>query len=115
MRGGAFKQMHKGLRTLKGYGGRVMRDIQRQLQAVSKPLTERGKGSNRTKSVVRARGEHVLGAQINDTGGTLVQTICLVHAEAKIGMKNLAYNMKWLAQLRRLNLSYSPMFGQVSA
>jgi len=67
-----------------------------------KPLTEQGKCSNRTKSAVRARVEHVFGAQANDMGGTLVRTIGLIRAKAKIGMKNLAYNMRRLVQLRRL-------------
>jgi IS5 family transposase len=68
-----------------------------------KPLTEQGKGSNRTKSSVRVRVEHVFGAQANDMGGTLVRTIGLVRAKARIGMKNLAYNMRRLTQLHRLN------------
>ncbi|MHA6327083.1 IS5 family transposase [Roseivivax sp. CAU 1753] len=68
-----------------------------------KPLTEQAKGSNRTKSSVRVRVEHVFGAQANDMGGTLVRTIGMVRAKAKIGMKNLAYNMRRLGQLRRLN------------
>ena len=67
------------------------------------PLSEQGKAGNRTKSTVRSRVEHVFGAQANDMGGTLVRTIGLVRAKAKIGMKNLAYNMRRLAQLRRLN------------
>ena len=32
-----FQRMRKGLRTLKGYTGRIMRDIQRQLGAISDP------------------------------------------------------------------------------
>ena len=68
-----------------------------------KPLSEQGKASNRTKSAVRARVEHVFGAQINDMGGTLVRTIGLLRAKAKIGMKNLAYNMRRLVQLRQMN------------
>jgi IS5 family transposase len=68
-----------------------------------KPLTEQGKASNRTKSTVRVRVEHVFGAQTNAMGGTLVRTIGMVRARAKIGMKNLAYNMRRLVQLRRLN------------
>jgi IS5 family transposase len=68
-----------------------------------KPLTEQAKGGNRTKSTVRSRVEHVFGAQVGDMGGTLVRTIGLVRARAKIGMKNLAYNMRRLVQLRRLN------------
>ena len=68
-----------------------------------KPLSEQAKGSNRTKSSVRVRVEHVFGAQTNDMGGTLVRTIGMVRAKAKIGMKNLAYNMRRLVQLRRIN------------
>jgi hypothetical protein len=53
--------------------------------------------------MVRVRVEHIFGAQTNDMGGTLVRTIGVVRARAKIGMKNLAYNMRRLVQLRRLN------------
>ena len=52
---------------------------------------------------MRVRVEHVFGAQTNDMGGTLVRTIGLGRASAKIGMKNLAYNMRRLGQLRRIN------------
>jgi IS5 family transposase len=72
-------------------------------RAVGKPLTDQAKGSNRTKSTVRVWVEHIFGAQANDMGGTLVRTIGLVRAEAKIGMKNLAYKMRRLFQLRRIN------------
>lgn len=68
-----------------------------------KPLTDQAKGSNRTKSAVRVRVEHIFGAQANDMGGTLVRTIGLIRARAKIGMKNIVYNMRRLGQLRRLN------------
>ena len=68
-----------------------------------KPLTEQAKGSNRTKSTVRVRVEHVFGAQTNDMGGTLVRKIGLARAKAKIGMKNIADNMRRLCQLRRIN------------
>ena len=68
-----------------------------------KPLTQQAQRSNRTKSTVRVRVEHIFGAQANDMGGTLVRTIGLVRAKAKIGMKNLAYNMRRLGQLGRLN------------
>lgn len=76
--------------------------IQRKGQR-GKPLTEQAKKSNRTKSKVRSRVEHIFGAQTNDMGGTLVRTIGIVRAKAKIGMKNLAYNMRRLGQLRRMN------------
>lgn len=68
-----------------------------------KPLTEQTKGSNRTKSTVRVRFEQIFGAQTNHVGGTLVRTIGLVRAKAKIGLKNLVYNMRRLGQLRRIN------------
>ena len=68
-----------------------------------KPLTKQANGSNRTKSAVRVRVEHIFGAQLGDMGGTLVRTIGMVRARARIGMKNLAYNMRRLVQLRRLN------------
>ena len=37
-----------------------------------KPLSEQAKGSNRTRSRVRVRVEHIFGAQANDMGGTQV-------------------------------------------
>ena len=67
------------------------------------PLTEQAGRANRTKSSVRVRVEHIFGAQANDMSGTLVRTIGLVRARAKIGMKNLAYNMRRLGQLGRIN------------
>ena len=67
-----------------------------------KPLSEREKRGNKTRSRVRARVEHVFGAQSNDMGGTLVRGIGLVRARARIGLKNLAYNMRRLVQLERL-------------
>lgn len=63
-----------------------------------KPLTEEQKQANRTKSKVRARVEHVFGAQAA-MGGHLVRTIGLERAKVKIGLMNLVYNMKRLVQL----------------
>ena len=68
----------------------------------NKPLSEREKRGNTTRSTVRARAEHVFGAQSNDMGGTLVRSIGMVRARARIGLKNLAYNMRRLVQLERL-------------
>ncbi len=64
------------------------------------PLTEEQKISNRKKSKVRARVEHVFGAQAQ-MGGHTVNTIGLLRAEVKIGMMNLAYNMVRLGQLHK--------------
>jgi IS5 family transposase len=63
-----------------------------------KPLSEEQKRSNRTKSKVRARVEHVFGAQAA-MGGHGVRTIGLQRAKVKIGLMNLVYNMKRLVQL----------------
>ena len=52
---------------------------------------------------MRVRVEHIFGAQANDMGGTIVRTIGLARAKARIGMKNLAYNIRRLGQLQRLN------------
>ena len=67
-----------------------------------KPLSEREKRGNKTRSSVRVRVEHIFGAQSNDMGGTLVRSIGLVQATTRIGLKNLAYNMRRLVQLERL-------------
>ena len=62
------------------------------------PLSEQQKRSNRTKSKVRARVEHVFGQQVH-MGGHFVRTIGMARARAKIAMMNLVYNMVRLMQL----------------
>ena len=74
----------------------------------NKPLTEREKRGNKTRSKVRARVEHVFGAQSNDMGGTLVRSIGLARATARMGLKNLTYNMRWLVRLERLAMAGFP-------
>ena len=64
----------------------------------SAPLNEEQKQSNRTKSKVRARVEHVFGSQAH-MGGHIVRTIGMARARAKITMMNLVYNMMRLMQL----------------
>ncbi|TCM85515.1 hypothetical protein EV216_10789 [Rhodovulum steppense] len=54
-----------------------------------KPLMERGKSSNPTRSAVRARVEHVFAAQTSDMEETLVRHRTDPRV-ARIGMKNLA-------------------------
>lgn len=63
-----------------------------------RPLTDAQKGSNRIKSKVRARVEHVFGAQAQ-MGGHVVRTVGLQRAKVKIGLMNLVYNMIRLVQL----------------
>ena len=68
----------------------------------NRPLQDWEKAGNKSRSRFRARVEHVFGAQSNDMGGTRVRSIGLVRARARIGLKNLAYNMRRLIQLQRL-------------
>ena len=63
---------------------------------------------NNTRSKVRARVEHVFGAQSNDMGGTLVRSIGLMRAKARIGLKNLTNNMRRQVQLESLAMAGSP-------
>ena len=73
----------------------------------NRPLSKREQQGNRTRSKVRVRVERIFGAQSNDMGGTLVRSIGLVRANARIGLKNLAYNMRRLVQLERVSAAYS--------
>jgi len=66
----------------------------------NKPLTEKQKADNREKSRVRARVEHVFGFVENSMNGSIVRTIGMVRAQAKIGMMNLTYNISRCAQLK---------------
>ena len=67
-----------------------------------KPLTAREEAANKTRSKVRARVEHVFGNQQGSMGGKFVRTIGIVRAAVKIGMQNLAYNMRRLVVLERI-------------
>src|SRR6266571_5140107 len=70
--------------------------------ARNRPLSERQKSANTTRSRVRARVEHVFGHQQNSMGGKIVRTIGIARARFKIGMMNLGYNIRRLVQLERL-------------
>jgi transposase, IS5 family len=66
------------------------------------PLSKAKENANRQRSKVRARVEHVFGAQQNAPGGRIVRTIGIVRARAKIGLQNLAYNIRRLVTLERM-------------
>jgi hypothetical protein len=59
----------------------------------NKPLTEDQKTSNREKSKVRARVEHIFGFVENSMNGSYIRTIGMARAKAKIGMMNIVYNI----------------------
>jgi transposase, IS5 family len=66
------------------------------------PLTEEQKQTNREKSKVRAKVEHVFGGWVMQMGGKLVRSIGIARAQTHLGLKNLAYNFLryrfWLLQ-----------------
>jgi transposase, IS5 family len=72
------------------------------------PLTEQQKASNRIKSRIRARVEHVFGAQAH-LGGHLVRTVGIARARVKIGLMNLVYNIVRLGQLLKRDGRVSPV------
>ena len=81
----------------RGYKSRVHRWARR-----NRPLSRREQAGNTTRSRVRARVEHVFGHQHTSMGGTIVRTIGIVRARAKIGLMNLVYNISRLVQLERV-------------
>jgi transposase, IS5 family len=62
------------------------------------PLTDEQKLSNREKSKVRSRVEHVFGAQAA-MNADIVRTIGIKRAKVRIGLTNLVYNMIRFGQL----------------
>jgi IS5 family transposase len=59
----------------------------------NKKLTKKEQQGNRTRSKIRSRIEHVFGIQAQRAGRLLVRTIGIFRAKAKIGLRNLAYNL----------------------
>jgi IS5 family transposase len=66
------------------------------------PLSKAQENANRRKSRVRARIEHVFGAQQTAPGGRIVRTIGIARAKVKIGLQNLVYNIRRLVTLERM-------------
>ena len=63
------------------------------------PLTEEQKASNKEKSHIRVRVEHVFGFMENSMNGMFIQSIGIVRATGIIGLMNLTYNMFRATQL----------------
>jgi len=66
----------------------------------NKPLTEEQIANNKEKSRTRARIEHVFGFVENSMHGSIVRTIGIARAKAKIGIMNLTYNICRCTQLK---------------
>ena len=60
----------------------------------SRPLTAKQKETNREKSKVRARVEHIFGTMRMTMGGCYVRCIGIGRVSIAVAMKNLAYNIR---------------------
>ena len=67
----------------------------------NKPLTEEQKASNRVKSRIRARVEHIFGFMENSLNAGLIRTIGIIRAKSQIAMINLTYNLFRFCQLEK--------------
>lgn len=65
----------------------------------NRKLTMREQQSNRTRSKVRSRVEHVFGIQAQKAGNLILRTVGLARAKVKVGLRNLAYNMDRMGTL----------------
>jgi IS5 family transposase len=77
-----------------GYRSRIHRKAAR-----GRPLSEREKKGNKSKSRIRARVEHVFGVMSRRAGGKMVRAVGWARARIKIGLRNLAYNLDRYALL----------------
>ena len=72
----------------KGFRGHIQRKGYRY-----KKLDERQIKSNYRRAKIRSRVEHIFGVQTMRAGSLLIRTIGIIRAKAKIGLRNLAYNI----------------------
>jgi transposase, IS5 family len=70
--------------------------------AKNKPLTTRQKNTNKEKSKVRARVEHIFGFIENSMKGSYIRTIGIVRAKTTIGLMNLTYNLCRFTQIQAM-------------
>ena len=77
----------------------------------NRPLSKEQRKSNRTKSRIRARVEHVFGHMTNSYGDMFLRSIGIERAKCQIGLKNLAYNLQRYEILVRLNQVPIPEHG----
>lgn len=71
----------------------------------NKPLTESQKASNKIKSKIRVRVEHIFGFIENSMKGSNTRYIGLKRNKVRIGITNLVYNLFRYEQIMRLNLA----------
>lgn len=73
------------------------------------PLTEEQKASNRKKSKVRSRVEHVFGFIERSMHGLVFRGVGLIRAKACVAMTNLTYNIARLTQIYRYHPEWITM------
>lgn len=81
--------------------GRRFREHLQRKGRRGKPLTDWEKQGNRTRSKIRSRIEHVFGVQAQRAGNLILRTIGIYRARAKIGLRNLAFNLDRYVLLTR--------------
>jgi IS5 family transposase len=65
----------------------------------NRKLTKREQQGNKRRAKIRCRIEHVFGVMAMMAGSLVVRTIGIIRARAKIGLRNLAYNINRYALL----------------
>ena len=95
------------------YSGKPIADMLDDLEIINqinekgysgKPLTKSQMKTNRKKSKIRARVEHVFGFIENSLGGSTLRSIGMRRAKFGIGLMNLVYNLFRAEQIIRLRL-----------
>ena len=69
------------------------------------PLTAEQKESNRKKSSIRSRVEHVFGIEEGSMNRLTTRNVGLVRAKSNIFLKNMVYNFCRLEQITRLGIN----------
>src|SRR5882757_2315994 len=83
-------------RQSSGYAACAVRFISAQAAII------RYRRRRRMQTAKRARFGLVFGAQQTSPGGRIIRTIGIARAKAKIGLQNLAYNIRRLVTLERM-------------
>ncbi len=68
------------------------------------PLTDEEKASNKEKSKIRVRVEHVFGFMEHSMNGLIVRYVGITRATDTIGLINLTYDLFRYEQVVRLNI-----------
>lgn len=76
--------------------------------ARGRSLTDAEIAENEVRSKIRCLVEHVYGALKNDMGGAAIRTVGLLRSMARIGLRNLVYNMRRLVTLVRQRKAAQP-------